>query len=39
VALEWDENLIFIEDNDGPYGTKDKANNKVKQAKIRLNIK
>jgi transposase len=28
-----------VEDNDGPHGTKGKADNKVKQAKIRLNIK
>ena len=39
VAPEWDENLILIEDNDGPHGTKGVANNKVKQAKIKLNIK
>ena len=39
VAPEWDENLIFVEDNDGPHGTKGKADNKVKQAKIRLGIK
>jgi hypothetical protein len=29
---DWDENLIFVEDNDGPHGTKGKADNKVKQA-------
>ncbi|KAF7503136.1 hypothetical protein GJ744_004278 [Endocarpon pusillum] len=39
VTPEWDENLILIEDNDGPHGTKGKANNKVKQVKIKLNIK
>jgi transposase len=39
VAPEWDENLIFVEDNNELHGTKGKADNKVKQAKIRLNIK
>jgi transposase len=39
VAPEWDENLILIEDNDGPHGTKGESDNKVKQVKIKLNIK
>jgi hypothetical protein len=39
VAPKWDENLIFIEDNDGPHRTKGQADNKVKQAKRRLGIK
>jgi transposase len=39
VAPEWDENLIFREDNNGPYRTKGQADNKVKQAKRRLGIK
>ena len=39
VAPEWDENLILIEDNDGPHDTKGVINNKVKQVKIKLNIK
>jgi hypothetical protein len=30
MAPEWDKNLIFVEDNDGLYGTKGKADNKVK---------
>lgn len=39
IAPEWDENLIFMEDNDGSHGMKGKVDNKVKQAKIRLSIK
>jgi hypothetical protein len=39
VAPEWDKNLIFVEDNNGPHSTKGKADNKVKQVKIRFGIK
>jgi transposase len=39
VAPEWDENLILVENNDGPHGTKGESDNKVKQVKIKLNIK
>ena len=39
VAPNWQEDWILIEDNDGPHGTRGKAHNKVKEAKIHLGIK
>jgi transposase len=39
VALNWDNEMILLEDNDGPHGTRGKGDNKVKKAKLRLDIK
>jgi hypothetical protein len=31
--------MILLKDNDGPHGTRDKGDNKIKKAKLHLDIK
>ena len=38
IASNWDKDWILLEDNDGAHSTRGVANNKVKQAKRRLDI-
>jgi DDE superfamily endonuclease len=39
VTPDWDKKSTFVEDNDGPHGTRGKAENPVKAVKRRLGIK